>query len=100
MSYSLMIGARKEFPLATNAGLGGLRRWVESLPAQGYEELALLFKQGWSQEFLLLRAQLKTALSDQAPTDDTVEKTAQEMLANLLASRSAKIVGITDGMRG
>jgi hypothetical protein len=83
MGYDLQIDTEFVEPLATIRGLGDLRRWVESLRLADAPSLKHLLEYGWTGRFAELREELARALRENAPADETVRKTAANMLRML-----------------
>lgn len=98
MGYILQIDEDAQ-PLASNAGMEELRKWVEGLEHKENVQLVHLFAYGWSQKPQEVFADLKASLKASAPPRKSTADTAKNMLALMKSvDNASQVVSISDGM--
>lgn len=94
MSRYAVVDDNDPAEVSSNKGWGDFSRWVDTLDADNYGQLAHLCAHGWSQQVPLLLKQLRSALDSEEPDDD-VAAVGKNILD---AVSGGDVVSITDGM--
>ena len=83
--------------VASNTGWSQFGNWVETLDANLFDQLIVLWEHGWSQEVPTLATELAFALHSVPPQEATISATGQLLLAALKHNQEAEAVFIGDG---
>lgn len=86
MTYAAYLDEEFIEEIATNRGLGDFYRWIETLPADKYDQLASLRESGYSEALDTLEAQLRQAMQEHTPDPDTL--TVAQRLLDVLQERT------------
>jgi hypothetical protein len=83
--------------IASNQGWSDFGNWVETLDANEFDQLIVLWEHGWTPEVETLAKELGEALQ-KYPPDEKITATGQALLSALQGSTNAEAVYVNNGM--